>query len=93
MHIYGYGLCSEDLELILQHVENLTTFAYIDRYGSNVTRCLADTLQRYAGDSLKELKLQCLPETPAQSQDIRINLRTGANQSSITCEALIHLIA
>ena len=61
MHIYDYELSSEDLELVLQHVENLTIFAYIDRYGSNITRYLDDTLRRYAGHSLKELKLQCLP--------------------------------
>ncbi len=61
MHICDYELSSEDLELILQHVENLTVFTYIDRFASNVARYLDDILERYAGDSLQELKLQCLP--------------------------------
>ena len=62
MHIFDYELSSEDLELILQHVENLTVFTYTDRFSSYATRYLDDTLHKYAGDSLQELRLQCLPD-------------------------------
>ncbi len=88
MHVYDYELSSEDFELILQHVESLTAFAYIDRYGSHITRYLDDTLRRYAGGSLKELKLQSLPDTLTRRQDIRTNLWISANRQKITCEAL-----
>ena len=59
MKIWDLEISSEDLGLILQHVENLTTFDYIDRHYSSIERYLDGTLQRYAARSLKELKLQC----------------------------------
>ncbi len=77
MHVYDYELSSEDLELILQHVENLTAFAYIDRYVSNITRYLDDILRRYAGHSLKELKLQCLPNPLSELPSHGFNSLTG----------------
>ena len=77
MYVYDYELSSEDLELILQHVENVTTFAYIDRYGSNITRYLDDTLRKYAGPSLNELKLQCLPNPLSELPSHGFNSLTG----------------
>lgn len=56
-----YNFRSEDLETILQHVGNVTLFTYIDRYCPSQTRHLDDTLQKYAGGSLEELKLQYVP--------------------------------
>ena len=57
--IWDLEISSEDLGLILQHVEHLTSFDYTDRYYSGIERYLDGTLQRYAARSLKELKVQC----------------------------------
>ena len=63
LHIFDLELSAEDLEIVLQHVRNVTSFTYIDRYFSSQVRTLDKTLQRYAGNSLRELLLQCVPTT------------------------------
>ena len=42
--IWDLKISSEDLGLILQHVEHLTSFDYIDRYYSSIERYLDGTL-------------------------------------------------
>ena len=61
LHVLDLELSAEDLEIILQHVSNVTEFTYIDRYFSNVVRNLDQTLQKYAGASLEDLVLKCVP--------------------------------
>ena len=63
IHIYDIEIGSEDLELIMQHVDNVTTFAYVDRYGSDIARYLDHILLRYASHSLEDLRLQS-PHNP-----------------------------
>ena len=64
LHVFDLELSAEDLEIILQHIKNVTDFTYITRRISSQVRNLDETLQTYAGDSLKDLLLQCIP-TPS----------------------------
>ena len=59
MQICNLELSSDGLDLILQHIKNLTRFTYVDRYYSGISRHLDATLQKYASQSLKEIRLQC----------------------------------
>ena len=61
LHVLDLELSAEDLEIILQHVSNVVEFTYIDRFLSNVVRNLDQTLQKYAGASLEDLVLKCVP--------------------------------
>ena len=66
LHIFDLDLSTEDLEIILGHVRNLTAFTYIDRYLSSAVRNLDATLQKHAGDSLEKLRLLCEPSPNLQ---------------------------
>ena len=61
LHIFNLELSAEDLETILQHVGNIRLFTYMDSFYSSQTRHLDETLQKYAGGSLEEILLQCVP--------------------------------
>ena len=61
LHIFDLELGEEDLDTILQHVSNVVEFSYIDRYFSNVMRNLDQILRKYAGGSLEDLVLKCVP--------------------------------
>ena len=64
IHIYNIEISSEDFELIMQHLDNVTTFRYFDRYGSDNARYLDHVLLRYASHSLEDVNLQC-PQNPS----------------------------
>ena len=61
LHIFDLELSAEDLKTVLRQVRNVTAFTYVDSYLSSVVRNLDKTFQRYAGDSLEDLLLQCVP--------------------------------
>ena len=77
LQIYDYELSSAQLQLILQHVENLTAFEYLDRFRSDATRNLDIILQSYAGRSLEELKIYCLPTPLAELPSHGFHSLTG----------------
>ena len=61
LHVFDLELSTEELEIILQHVRNLVEFTYIDRFLPTVMRNLDQTLRKYAGGSLEDLVLNCVP--------------------------------
>ena len=57
IHIYNIEISTADFELIIQHLDNVTTSRYFDRYGSDNVRYLDHVLLRYASRSLEDLRL------------------------------------